>query len=80
MKYHGKKIKDSCSRALPIHVHTPLQVVTRETWPLHQTSTLASPIIGVQIGEMHSLVPTLTPSRPNSLASQFAIPSIMTIP
>jgi len=29
---------------------------------------------------MHSLVPTSTPSRPNSLVSQCAIPSITTIP
>jgi len=34
-----------------------------------EVSTLATPIIGVQTHEMHSLVPTSTPSCPNSLVS-----------
>jgi len=43
----------------------------RKKWPPRQTSTLASPIFGVQTHEMHSLVPTSTSRGVDSLSSQF---------
>jgi len=53
---------------------------TKRKWPLHYNTIQAAPTIGVQINVMHSLVTTSIPSRPNSLVSLWANPSIMTIP